>query len=121
MANLVFIPATSGPANQELTLDEIPADIQKDVDDAYTLLKTNPGRFKLVFPSEGEANAWINMVKAYCKVRPGGEIRFRKSPIKGLPAGTIEFRITDLLTKDEEITEGIRTATEAVKAAGGAK
>lgn len=115
MAILQFIAATKSASN-EIALEDIPEEIRTDVEQTYTLLKTNPGRVQASFPSAGEAEKYVNLVKAYCKVRPGGEVRFRKSPTRNLPNGTIEFRITDV-SEGEAATEPIREAVENVKAA----
>lgn len=121
MADLKFIPDNAGSKSTELSLDQIPEDIRKDVDEAYKLLKANQGRFRVSFPSEGEANAWILLAKAYCKVRPDGEIKFRKSNTRDLPAGTFDFRVTDLMSPAEQQVADIRATAEQAKAAGGAK
>lgn len=118
MANLQFIPqenSKSVPA--QLSLEEVPEEVRKEVEEVYATLKTNPGRMRVSFGTLAEMNTYESQVKAYCKLRPAGEIRFRRSPTKGLPKTTMDFRITDLLTANEEKTEEIREATEAVKTA----
>lgn len=114
MADLKFIP---NGADTEMALEDIPDEVRNDVEETYALLKRQPGRVSVSFPSEGELNKYVNLVKAYCKVRPGGEVRFRKSPTRNLAKTTMEFRITDLKTEDEEVTEGISTSVDNVKAA----
>lgn len=112
-----FVPtaqAASGTA--ALTLEDIPQDIRDDIEEVYAYLKTNPaGRMRTpAFPSKQDALAWQAMATAYCKLRPGGEIRFRKSPTKGLPDTVFDFRVTDLLPDNG--TDGINAAVDAIKA-----
>ena len=116
MANLQFIPATSVSTVSTLNLDEIPQEIRDDAEQVYQALKTNPGRMRVNFDTIAELKAYETQIKAYCALRPGGKIRFRKSPTRELPKTSMDFRITDV-TEGEEATEGIREAVEAVKAA----
>lgn len=119
MANLVFVPNATSAAKQSSMIDlaDIPDDVRKDAEEVYAALKTSPGRMRVEFNSIAELNTYIAQISAYCKQRPEGEIRFRKSPARKLKATEMEFRITDLLTKDEKETEEIRTATDNVKTA----
>lgn len=117
MATLSFIPATKSTTSNEMSLEDIPDEIKNDAEEVYALLKTNPGRVSVTFPSAGEAEKYVNLMKAYCRVRPDGEVRFRRSPTRKLPAGTVEFRITDLQTEEEATTADIRQSVDAVKAA----
>lgn len=113
-----FVPtATAANGTPTLTLEDIPQDVRDDIEEVYAYLKTNPaGRMRTPkFASKQEALAWQAMAVAYCKVRPAGEIRFRKSPTKGLPDTVFDFRVTDLLPDNG--TDGINEAVEAVKAA----
>ena len=123
MANLTFIPNASskGSAGLSLTMDDIPEDVRNDVEEVYKALKTNPGRMRVSFATLAELNTYIAQVTAYCQLRPEGEIRFRKSPSRGLPATTMDFRITDKQTPAEETTEEIREAVTAVKATAAKK
>jgi len=119
MARLEFayVPtATAAGGTSALTLEDIPQDIRDDIEEVYAYLKTNPaGRMRTpAFPTKTEALAWQALATAYCKLRPGGEIRFRKSPTKGLPENVFDFRVTDLLPDNG--SEGIRNAVEAAKA-----
>lgn len=122
MATLVFIPnTTKSAAVSQLTLEDIPQEVRENVEEVYETLKTNPGRIRVEFPSLGELNAYVAQVTAYCALRPGGAIRFRKSPTRKLPATTMDFRITDLQTENEETTAGINDAVENVKSAAKSK
>jgi len=117
MANLKFIPQANpkSVSNVSLTLDDVPDDVRQEVEEVYTTLKTQPGRMRADFESLAELNKYIAQVKAYCELRPAGAIRFRKSPSRGLPNTSMEFRITDPLTDNEQTTEEIRQATEKAK------
>lgn len=119
MAQLRFIPQANpkSGSNVTLTLDDVPQEVRDDVEEVYKTLKTQPGRMAVEFDTIAELNKYVAQVKAYCDLRPAGAIRFRKSPARNLKSTQMEFRITDLLTENEEITEGIREATENVKTA----
>jgi hypothetical protein len=123
--NFSFVPTNSGAAGSDLALDEIPQDVRDEVEEVYAFLKANPnGRMRTPeFPSKQAALAWQAMAVAYCKVRPAGEIRFRKSPTRGLKDTVIDFRITDLpvdngavAIRDAAAVANL-TATNAAKAA----
>ena len=118
MANLVFMPNVA-PRNAQtvVPLDQIPQDVKDDVEQVYEMLKTYTGRMRAAFDTVEELRQYITFVTSYCEQRPAGQIRFRKSPTKKLPATTMDFRITDMLTKEEEVTEAIRENVEEVKTA----
>lgn len=120
--DFTFVPtAAAAGGNAGLTLEDIPQDIKDDIEEVYAYLKTNPaGRMRTPAfvdsngnPSKQNALAWQAMATAYCRLRPAGEIRFRKSPTKGLPDHIFDFRVTDLVDNG---TNGIRDAVEAAKA-----
>jgi hypothetical protein len=123
MATLQFIPNTSqkGGSTLQLSLDDIPQEVRNDIEEAYKVLKTNPGRMRANFPSIAELNAYITQAKAYCELRPDGAIRFRKSPSKGLPPTSMDFRITDVQTENEAEVASINESVEAVKTAAKGK
>jgi hypothetical protein len=117
VANLTFVPSTTGSSvNPTLTLDEIPQDVRDEVEQVYKILKDNIGRMHVEFESDGELKKYITYVTTYCKIRPAGELRFRKSPKRNAKPGEMEFRITDLETPNEKTTEEIRETVEKVKA-----
>jgi hypothetical protein len=119
MANLTFIPnaVSKSSGGVKLELEDIPQDVRTEVEESYETLKTNPGRLRATFDTLAEMNTYIAQVTAYCALRPAGELRFRKSPTRGLPATTMDFRITEKQTPNEKTVEEIGTAVEAVKAA----
>ena len=123
MANLVFIAntASKGSTGVTLELEDIPQNVREEVEQAYEALKTNPGRFRAEFASLAELTTYVSQVTAYCALRPAGAIRFRKSPTRGLPPTTMDFRITELATPNEQATEEVRTAVENVKTAAAKK
>jgi hypothetical protein len=117
MANLTFIPnAVSKSSTGTIALDDISDEVKKDVEEVYEALKTNPGRMRVNFDTVQQLNQYVAQVKEYCRQRPQGAIHFRKSPSRGLPATTMDFRIVDVPV-NEEITQDIRTGVDAVKAA----
>ena len=115
MAKLTFIPnAKAQGGTNGLVLEDIPEEVRNDVEEVYAALKTNPGRMRVAFDTVAELNTYITQINAYCALRPAGEIRFRKSPSRGLSASAMDFRITDVATANEQTTAGIREATEKV-------
>lgn len=94
---LTFISGTKTTTSTHVPLTEIPADVIKDVEDAYRQLKANPGgRVRVVFPDINELNTYISQVVSYCAQRPEGAIRYRKSPTRGITKNIADFRIVDL-------------------------
>lgn len=125
-----FVPHASPSAIPTLALDAIPQDVRDEVEEIYAALKANPnGRMRAEFSTKDEALAYQTQATAYCALRTvavknedtgkveivAAPIRFRKSPTKGLADNVLEFRITDLKTENEEKTEAIRDAVNAVK------
>lgn len=122
MALLQFIPnAASKNGVTTLTLDDVPTEVRTEVEEVYTALKTQPGRMRATFETLDAMNLYISQVKTYCDLRTvngkPAPIRFRKSPSRGLPKTTMDFRITDLQTENEAEVESIRDAVDAVKTA----
>jgi len=114
---LTFVPAAT-PSTFTMDLDSIPQDIRDEVEQAYKAIKENRGAIRAEFDSKEELAQFENMVKAYCNLRPAGAIRYRRSPVKGMPETEMQFRITDLETPEEKATREIRQATaKAAKAA----
>lgn len=115
---LAFVPTTAPGVTALVALDDIPQDVKDEVEEVYANLKANPnGRIRAEFDTPAELRVYVTQVTSYCELRPAGAIRFRKSPTKNLPQNVMDFRITDLKTENEQITEDIRTATEAVTTA----
>lgn len=116
-----FIPNVSASATTStLSLDDIPEDVRTEVEEIYAALKSAPdGRMRVQFDTVDELRQYQRWATAYCAMRPDGAIRFRKSPTRGLPETVIDFRITDLLTENEEKTADVRAATVAAGGADG--
>lgn len=122
MANLVFIAhATSNSTPVSLTLDDIPDEVKKDAEEAYSVLQKANGRLRATFPTVADLNTYVKQMKAYCALRvvdgKPAPIDMRRSPTKNLKPTEMDFRVTDLKTENEKKTEEIREATEAVKTA----
>ena len=119
MARLTFVPVTASVSStaSDLTLEDIPEDVRLDVEDVYNYIKANPtARMRTPqFTSKTEALAWQAMATAYCAVRPGGPIAFRRSPTRGLPDTQFDFRIKDLPDASNG-TNAVRDAVQAAKA-----
>ncbi len=131
MATLQFIPnaVSKSSAAAQLTMADVPQEVRDDVEAAYKALKTNPGRFRVEFPTLAELNTYISQIQAYCSLRVvdkdgnptdsadgvSAPIRFRKSPSRGLKPTQMDFRITEVQTENEKTTEEIRDAADAVK------
>jgi len=114
---IAFVPTAAPGVPALVNIDDIPQNVKDEVEEIYAALKANPnGRMRAEFDNTAELRVYVAQVTSYCEQRPAGAIRFRKSPIKKLPDHIMEFRITDLKTPNEEITEDIRTATAAVNA-----
>lgn len=120
--NVTFVPESkpqTGAAT--LTLDQIPQEVRDEVEEMYANLKTVAGRFHVEYDTKEEVAAYMRQVIAYCALRPAGAIRFRKSPTRNLPDNQMDFRIVDLKTETEaandDATNAVRTATDAVKTA----
>ena len=121
MANLVFIANAVSTSPARLTLDEIPDEVKKDAEEAYSVLKKANGRLRATFPTVADLNTYVKQMKAYCELRQvdgkAAPISFRRSPTKGLKDTEMDFRVTDVKTENEQKTEEIREATEKAKAA----
>lgn len=120
--DIKFIPAVNAAATGAgYSLEDIPQDIKDEIEEMYAALKTRDGRFQVAFDTKAELAEYVAMVTAYCAQRlvdgNAAPIRFRKSPTKGLPETTMNFRITDVQTENEKATEAVRDATDAVKEA----
>lgn len=114
MARKVSMIVAAAPTTFAMDLDQIPADIREEVEQAYAAIKENPrSRVRAEFDEVAEAKQYLAYVIAYCNVRPAGAIRYRKSPTKGLPDTVVEFRITDVETEAERQTREIRAAAKA--------
>lgn len=112
--NFVYVPNQTTTASSGLTVEEIPQDVRDDVEQVYAALKANPnGRMRVEFADKTEALRWIAVATAYCKIRPAGAIRFRRSPTRGLAENVVDFRITDI---PKDGTDEIREAAAALNA-----
>jgi hypothetical protein len=121
MANLKFVPnnTSKSAASDLLTLEEIPDEVKSDAEEVYTMLKTNVGRMRVDFDTINELNKYESEIKAYCNLRPAGALYYRRSPARGLPKTSMEFRISDLKPKEDRdaTTEAIRNGVDEVKTA----
>lgn len=117
--SIAFVPSVATawtPAG--LTLEDVPVDVREEVEQIYVALKTNAGRMLAAFDTAEELATYEAQVKAYCALRPAGEIRYRRSPVKDGGPLQLAFRIVDLLTEEEKATLKIRNdAAKAKKAA----
>lgn len=118
---LVFLPKATQKTTSSnmLGLDDIPQDIKDLVEETYKVLKANDGRMHVAFADEKEKNTFIRQVDSYCKQRMAdgipAPIHYRKSPTRNLPDNELDFRVTDVPTKNEAETKGINDAADAVK------
>lgn len=119
---LSFVPKSSpSSSTAPVALDDIPQDIKDQVEEVYTVLKTNEGNMHVEFPTKMEMLAYERLVKSYCELRPAGPIHYRRSPVRNQPEGHANFRITDVPTKNAEVAKDINDGVKAVKAAAAAK
>jgi hypothetical protein len=113
--NLVFVPQISGTAASKwMPFDEIPEEIKTQTEEVYEALKTNPGRMHVVFDTKADLLTYIRQVNSYCEARPAGPIHFRKSPVRNQPENEMDFRITDVPTKNAKDSAGINDAAAEV-------
>lgn len=107
LGDLTFVATTTGKSGFIPTpLDQIPDDVAKDAEEVYEALKGQPnGRIRVRFDTKKEADDYAQLLRSYCEQRPDGEIRFRRSPTRGLPDGVMDFRIVDKATEDAEAAE----------------
>jgi len=113
--NFTFVPTQQAASSSNLAVSDIPEDVRKDCEQVYAALKQNPnGRMRVEFASKTEALQWVAVASAYCKIRPDGAIRFRRSPTRDLPDNVVDFRITDIpKTGTDEIREAAAALTNA--------
>jgi len=114
--NFTAIAPTDASGAKGIALEDIPEDVRLDIEEVYATMKQNPAlRMRTPeFGSKQEALGWQTLAAAYCAVRPGGAIAFRRSPTRGLPETQFDFRVTDI--KDNG-TSAVNQAVEAAKAA----
>lgn len=92
-----FIPTNSNGGTGLLDLSDVPEDVQKEIEEIYQGLKTNPnGRMRIGFDTVAELEQYVLQAQSYCAQREAGAIRFRKSPTRGLPENVMDFRVTDV-------------------------
>jgi hypothetical protein len=87
-----FIPATV--ATGIIPMDQIPQDVKDDFEGAWKEMQKSEGRMRVSFDTKAEALKWTREMASYAANRPGGALRFRRSPTKGLPDEVVDFRIT---------------------------
>lgn len=122
MSNLQFIPSAGKSGAVNLGLDDISDEVKADVEEVYTILKTNAGRMRVEKDSPTELQSYLAQVKAYCLLREAGQLYFRKSPVAKASPTVAEFRITDMSkTENEQKTDDIREAVDKVKATAAKK
>lgn len=112
---LTFVPKqTSAPTDNTVPLEEIPQELRNQVEEVYTTLKQYDGNMHAEFPSKQEMLRWERLVKSYVAQRPAGPIHYRRSPVRNQAEGHVNFRITDVPTKNAEVAEGIKEAVKKV-------
>jgi hypothetical protein len=123
MARKVSYVPTAGDNGSVATIPaaEIPADVIAEVEEIYAALKANPnGRMRAEFDSKEELNQYMTQVVSYCRQRTvegaPAPLRFRKSPTKGLPETTMDYRIGDLPAVKPETTSATPAAPAATPA-----
>lgn len=117
VGDIKFVPTVAPGTTAILPLDEIPQEIKDEVEDVYKALKDAPvsGNFRVQYDTKQELLSWESMVKAYCEQRPGGKVKYRRSPVRGLAPTEIAFRITDINEATEKATKDVKDTKEAAK------
>src|SRR5258708_38417871 len=114
--NIAYVPKASPSSPVLVALEDIPVNVAEAMEEAYTVLRANPnGNLHATFANKAELHQFLTWARSYCEQRTP-EIRFRKSPVKGLPENEMKFTVTDPLTPNEKVTEEIREATAAANA-----
>jgi hypothetical protein len=102
-----------------IPLNAIPADVIEEVEEVYAALKANPnGRMRAEFDTKAELSTYMTQVVSYCLQRTVNDapapLYFRKSPTKGLPETSMDYRISDPKPpKDETATAAPETPAAA--------
>lgn len=97
-----YVPTTPDSGSvATIPLAEIPADVIAEVEEIYAALKANPnGRMRAEFDTKAELTAYMTQVSSYCRQRTidgaAAPLRFRKSPTKGLPETTMDYKVGDI-------------------------
>lgn len=90
------VKITVRPAATATATINIKESTKKEVEEAFTALKKNPGtEGHVVFDNEDERLEWTREARAYCQTRQNGALRFRQLPSKNLPTNELRFNITD--------------------------
>jgi len=128
MARKVSYVPTAGDNGSVATIPaaEIPQDVIDEVEEIYGALKANPnGRMRAEFDTKEELNQYMTQVVSYCRQRTingaPAPLRFRKSPTKGLPETTMDYRIGDLPAEKPATTPDATPTIPAAPAATPAK
>lgn len=87
-----FVPDTTGP--QRVALEDIPDDIKKYVEEVYARQRKTPGREHVEYDTVKELENEFKLMVDYAAQRPGGILKVRKSPTRGLKDNVMEFRVT---------------------------
>ena len=81
---------TTGP--QMTPLDEIPEDVKKFVEATYAKQRKTPSRERVTYDTVDELKADFKLIADYVAQRPGGILKVRKSPTKGLKDNQMDLR-----------------------------
>ena len=91
MAKIAFV---NKPKPGTATI-EVPAEVAKDIEDAYAYLREHDGQEATAdFDTADERNEWLRQVRYYCQTREAGVLKFRQLPSKTMPGEMIRFQIT---------------------------
>lgn len=95
-----FTPIADTSGSALVPLEQIPEDVQNEVEEAYAYLQKNGGRMRVTFESDEEAAEWFKYAVSYGAARPTGAVRFRRSPTRNLPDNVFDFRVHDDLPEN---------------------
>jgi hypothetical protein len=86
-----FVPSQTSAGRTPL--DEIPADVKTEVDEAYNRIKNSDGRIRTEFGDEAEANEFMKLAADYA-AQHKPVWRVRRSPTRGLKPNVVDWRVT---------------------------
>lgn len=84
---------SSATSNGRLPLDQIPADVQKEVLDALEKISKSDGRIRTEFDTEAEANEFMKQAADFA-AQHKPPLKVRRSPTRNLPANVVDWRVT---------------------------
>ena len=97
----VKITAVLSPKPGQGATIEVPQEVKDDIDAIFTHLSENAGTEGFAeFDSADEVGKWLSQVRAYCRTREAGALKFRQLPSKHLADTQLRFTLARDLPAD---------------------